>query len=254
MAAGWERATVLLNELQETLEGAGNHERDALWYRVRYTQTVAWLGRKPKEARQAAVDLCATLLVRLARIDHWYTSRRSTTELREFLRSIRPRSLNVLASALQEDRRPPLEPGRPSASHELPTAVDIETLKQQLVAFANAPENPDVSRRFDQEVTHPVVVAYVIKAYGTLDVGTAYNLACYYARIERWAEVEQYLHSAVELGGILVAEQAQRDPALEHYLDNKGNRAKLDKLVEGLRDPDAPSSTLAQRLLDALCR
>lgn len=267
---GHERATIRLDELQATLEAASNYDEDALWYRVRYTQAVAWLGHEPKEkARKAAVDLCAKLLDRLANIDHLPRRKRSTMELRDFLRSVAPRSFIVLASALQEegqrqraktDAKTQCAPLKAALTKLLAplkallkrlssallgedrppciaTSVNAEMLKKQLIAFADHPCDTNVSQEFHHQVTHPAIVAYVIAKYGTMDFYTAYNVACYYARIHEWSKVEQYLRTAVELGGEKVREQALRDPALKTYLADKENRARLDKLAEGLEDP-----------------
>jgi tetratricopeptide (TPR) repeat protein len=275
---GPERARSRLEELQRTLEATGEQEQEAMWYRVRYTQAVAGLGREPSEARRAAVDLCATLLDRLGEIDHRRTRRRSTKELRDFLRSVRPRTLVVLASALEEEGRPPraepptattllarlkalweklvralqavlgIELGESvAASAGLAAPVDPNTLAAQLKAFAEKPDDPNVSDEFDLRVTHEAVVAHVITAYGSQEDATAYNLACYYARVRRWSDAEQSLHLAVELGGARLGEQALKDQALNTYLADAKRRSRLKKLIDGLKDPeptpadDAPS-------------
>lgn len=273
---GGERAATRLDGLQATLQAARKYEDDALWYRVRYTQAAARLGREPKQqARMAAVDLCAKLLDKLDEIDHWYTCRHATTELRDFLGGVAPRSLIVLASALLEEEPDEVEPtpnskstdpkspnrlvsrllgwlrpllerladageGKDHPSSDA-TPVDPGVLKKQLMAFANKPCDTDVSKEFHSEITHPRIVAYVIAKYESMDFYTAYNLACYYARTHEWPKVKQYLSEAAELGGDPVIKQARRDPALKTYLADTGNRAEFDKLVEGLEDDRAPS-------------
>jgi hypothetical protein len=275
---GHGRTAARLDELQVTLEKAGNYDEDALWYRVRYTQAVACLGEGSKgEAREAAVDLCGRLLDRLDNLNDWFKRGRTVAELRDFLNSVAPRSLVVLASALLEEvggetpesalnQHSPPTVGSGTAISRLRQSVkeflkslldtqrrddlaarvfpsvDKRILKKQLLKFAEDPCDPKVSAEFHRLITPTAIVDYVLEKYGVLDFYTAYNLACYYARKDAWRDVKHYLHSALELGAEKVRDQALGDPALKAYLADKGNRAEFDKLAKAVID-DPESST-----------
>jgi len=155
-----------LGSLQTQLEQLGARGKDVLWYRVRYTQTVAHLDPQYGDyakACDAAVDLCEALLNQAPlKVKH-------NMPHRDFIKHVEPMALAVLASALKEA-------GHPPQTCEESDAVDREELKAALKAAANDGTTPS---RFGGAVTHATIAAYVAQASANPDA--QYNLACYFA-------------------------------------------------------------------------
>lgn len=251
----WGRAGKRLDELQAAIESDGHYDKAQLWYRVRYTQTVAAMHPQwgnSRTARKAAVSLCAKLLAKTDKLKESKQLLGSSKALQAFLRTAEPRALIVLASALRHEGRPPTK-----VSKQPP--VDRNTLKEQLNAFAAKPDDGSTSDSFNNAVTHAGVIAYVIDEWSPLDPEAAYDLACYYTRTRQWEEAEKCLLQAVELLGAGVGKWALKDPALTAYRADQSRLERLKKLMGRLADPKPPSATdgtppktVVERLLDAI--
>lgn len=229
--------------VQEFPETARRHLDEPLWYRLRYTEAVAWLHPSKGNTRTAwvsAVDVCHELLEKRKK----WAVRRGTKALQRFLEEAEARCLVVLASALVEEELPE---SRPYAEFESVSAVDRETLKQQLRAWATAPDDQATESGFDEATKHDQVAAYVRDKLAPLDAGASYNLACYHARRKDFTRAREQLHSALELGGPALARLALRDAALVEYREDNTRREEIEELLEALEDPKPVAEPAAPR-------
>jgi hypothetical protein len=146
--------------------------------------------------------------------------------LRKFLSEVQPAVLVLAASGLWKEDRP----------SRTAKALERHALTSAVRSFAAAPEDDRVSQSFNHAVGHEQIADYVEESWRPLDANTSYNLACYRARREQWTEATAQLTRAVELSFSL-GKWALKDPVLSDYCADRERRDKLEKLVEGRREP-----------------
>lgn len=226
--------------------------KDPLEYRVRYTQAVAHLHPEhanADNALKAAVCVCHMLLSKSPS----FPLRRRTKNFRDFVKEVEPMALPVLASAVREKDQAPRESAPPPKDQAPRETVTRNELKNELKKYADNPNG------FRSAVTHAAIAKYV-KEEASMSPAAQYNLACYYAREEKFEMVKTELLEAVERGGPGLGTQALRDPALQEFRKDKEEwvETKLKPLIHALEEPqsdnskpDPPKSAL-ERLVEAI--
>ena len=226
--------------LKRLRRAIGDDRADELWFRVRYAQTIGWLestsATRAKRARDAAVGLCAAIVVEREALRRRLRNRGHRRDQAAFLDSVLPSALLLLASALHAADARSTTPAAPG------TCAPALTWTRLLDQLRGVTDDPASIERFAAVVTHARLAELVVSR-GGLDPPALYNRVCYDARLvhgapptdRRWAELEEHLHEAIRHDGPRLAAWASRDPALAEYRLDLGRRQRLIRLRSELR-------------------